>query len=336
MGTPRAPWQNIVCLCPQTTGIATAAAFTSGLFMIETGKPGLPVLNRDFSINPGQRFVEERQAFGLSNIMKEERKLENEFPTCTLEAPLNAFNFSLIAWSFFQKGISEATGTPYVKTAIAYTDPACEMWLTIADPITGALATGNNEAMHGANCKSFTISGQEGGQAKISAEFIGGNFANNFNAASAVITVSEQAGLLYRNMVMKLDTNQIYVPSFSITFNNNAETLAYNSTAARKHILGDLEITGEISVPRDSGNATEDDDAQIIDLLAGDDKRLQIYWGAVPAVANAQIAIDLGILYKEKEKTNEVEVGSRLPFEYVGDNNALSVTMADTIDRTIP
>ena len=103
-----------------------------------------------------------------------------------------------------------------------------------------------------------------------------------------------------------------------------------------KHLLQKASITGEIPIPRDSGNATEDAEAQITDLLAGDDKRLQIdFGGNNPATTAGDWALDMDILYKSKEKVVDPEVGNRLPFEQVAGSNDLSLTWADGIDRTI-
>jgi hypothetical protein len=334
MGTPKAPWQQMCLIALQTSLITAVADLNTGCAGVEASKPLLALLNRDFSLNPGQQFIEERQAFGISNIKLEERKLGGLLPTTTLEFPLNAYNFSLIALLFFQSGVSEGAAAAYVKTAIPYTSPVCTFWATIADPITGAITSGNNEAIHGAIVKSFTISGQEGGQLKISAEFVGRSFVSDFSDADGVLTASSQAGLLYRNVNMSLDGNTVYTPSFSITFNNNAETIVYNNQLALKHLLHDLEITGEFTIPRDSGTAGEDDDAQIIDLLAGDDKRLKIdIGGNNPATTTGDFALDMDVLYKEKEKSNDQEVGNRLPFEQVAGTNNLSVTWSDGIDR---
>jgi len=336
MGTPRAPWQNIVCICPQVTSISTAATFLSTDDAIETGKPGLPVLNRDYSLNPGQRFIEERQAFGISNLKKEERKLDRKLPSVTLEFPVNAYNLKLLLWLFFQKGMSEADTSPYVGTCVPYTDCDCEVWATVADPITGALSSGDNEAIHGAIVRSLTISGEEGGQIKGSAEFVGANYTDTFNTANAVVTVSTQTALLYRDTVIALDNNQIYIPSFSVTLEHDVASLNYNSMTMRKHVLGDLVVTGELVIPRDSGSASEDDEAQITDLLAGDDKKLVIYWGNSPASSTGDVSIVMDILYKEKEKVSDNEIGTRLPFEQVAGNDNLSITVADGIDRGIP
>ncbi len=337
MGTPRAPWQQLALIALQTSGITSAADFSSSCIGVETGKPGLPVLNRDYSLNPGQQFIEERQAFGISNLKKEERKLGGMLPTTTLEFPANAYNLALVLWLFFQTGVSEADTSPYVKTAIPYTSPVCEVWASIADPITGAITSGNNEAIHGAIISSWTLSGEENGQLKISAEFVGRQFVKDFSDADGVLTVSTQAGLLYRNTNISLDGNTVYCPSFSITFSHNVESPAYNGQYPRKHVLHDLEITGEIVIPRDSGSAAEDNEAQITDLLAGDDKRLKIdVGGHNPASAEGDIALDMDILYKEKEKVSEAEIGTRLPFEQVAGSNDLSITCADGIDRGIP
>ncbi len=290
----------------------------------------------DFSLNPGQAWIEENQMFGISNIKKEERKQDILFPTTTLEFPMNAYNFSLIAWLCYQSGVSEAGASAYVKTLIPYTSPECEVWASIIDPVTGAITSGNNEAIHGAIVKSFTVSGEQGGQMKISAEFIGRAYSQSFSDGDGVLTVSEQTGLLYKNMNVSLDGNTIYVPSISITFTNNAVSIPYNTTNVLKHLLKKASITGDLPIPRDSGTAGEDAEAQITDLLAGDDKRLQINFGGNnPATTAGDWALDMDILYKSKEKVVEPEVGNRLPFEQIAGSNNLSCSWADGIDRTI-
>lgn len=480
MANPKAPWQQLILLDTQTTSIVTPGTFLSSDIGVETGKPGIQVLNGDFSLAPEKQFIEERLATGISNLKKGaaadaiehlgetnfashalwdvtgvcvdsggdaewtfgggtlvgtltqtagnrvnrgdnyefysltytvsvtlapdgdfelslgtfsdetiplpytagthtvhfmsaaaanaasfvisttettssqgqfaiddislkklgslqlERRSDILRPTVTLEFPANAYIMKAIFWLFFQKGTTEAGATPYVTTCIPYTANDCEVWASLADPVTGALATGKNEAMHGVIVKSFTLTSEEGGQAKVSVEFVGCSYSEIFNTVNAVMTVSGKPGLLHRNLKVELDDNTIYTPSLSITFSHDVFSPSYNSGKIKKHILQDLMISGEITVPRDSGTVGEDAEAQITDLLAGDDKKLELYWGAIPAAQEGDLAFLCDILYKSKEKTSEGEVGNRLPFEGVAGSNNVSLTVADAIDRGIP
>ncbi len=480
MADPKSLYQQLALIDPQVTNILTRSTFLSSDKSVETGKPGIAVLNGDYSLAPEKQFIEEDLAFGISNLKKgasadaiehlsegafashtkwdvtgvctdsggnaewtfatealagtltqtaanrtkigdnfemysltytvavttapdgdfvlslgtfsdetivlpftagthtihfmsaaganaadfvitttESTSTQGQFsiddislkklgslqlerrsdifrPTVTLEFPANAYIMKLIFWLFFQTGATEAAATPYVATCIPYTAPDCEVWASIVDPVTGALATGKNEAMHGVIVKSFTLTSEEGGQAKVSVEFVGGSYSNIFNTANAVITVSTKPGLLHRNLKVELDDNPICIPSINVTFAHDVFSPSYNSGKIKKHLLQKLLISGEIGVPRDSGTVGEDAEAQITDLLAGDDKKLELYWGAIPAAEEGDLAILIDILYKSKEKVSEGEIGNRLPFEGVAGSNNVSLTVADAIDRGIP
>ena len=122
MANPKSKFQQLCLIGLQKNSISTVADVNTGCIGVETSKPGIPLLN-DFSLNPGQAWIEENQMFGISNIKKEERKQDILFPTTTLEFPMNAYNFSLIAWLCYQSGVSEAGAGAYVKTLIPYTSP---------------------------------------------------------------------------------------------------------------------------------------------------------------------------------------------------------------------
>ena len=93
MGTPKAPWQNQVAIELQQTSISTAGTFATGTFGIEAiSKHLLPVLNRDYSLNPGLQFIEDRRAYGVADQNIAEQRPSILSPTTSIEFAAHSYN----------------------------------------------------------------------------------------------------------------------------------------------------------------------------------------------------------------------------------------------------
>lgn len=331
-----APWQERYLIGLQSTSISTAVTFDGSAVGIDTGKTLWKVTNNPF-INPGQQIIDQRKATGQSTRLTGtggEFQLGVQRPVVTVEFDVNANILALLLRSLFQNGLTEAVGSPYVKTCIPYTTPNAVSWLSMAYVLSTSTAT-ENAIAHGGICRSLTISGDEQSQSiKGSAELMFASYAATYDASSATITDPTIASLLYKNMTATLGAQALNCPSFSLTISNNAELRYYHATSGVKFILGDLTVEGEIVVPRDSGNAANDDNAMIDDLIALTDNVLAIYWGNSPASANGNVSLIVNALNTDLDKVQETEIGTRVPFMSVDDtSNDISFTLADSIDR---
>lgn len=333
-----APWQQRYLIGAQTSSISTAVTFDGSAVSIDTGKSLWKVTNMPF-INPSQQIIDQRKATGQATRLTGtggEFQLGIQRPVVTIEFDVNANILTLLLWSLFQGGVSEAAGTPFVKTAVPYTSPSASVWLSLAYVLSTSTA-GENAIASGGICRSITISGDEQGQSiKGSAEIAFASYAATYDASSATITDPAIAPLLYKNMDFTFAGDAINIPSFSITISNNATGPSYHATTIQKWVLGDLTIEGEIVVPKNSGNSNHDNNAMITDLVNLTDNILTLYWGNTPASASGNVSLILNGLTTDVDKVEEMEVGTRVPFMNVDDtSNDISWTWADTIDRSI-
>lgn len=332
-----APWAERYLIGLQETTIATVVTFDGTAVGIDTGKCLWKVTNNPF-INPGQQIIDQRKATGQATRLTgtgAEFQLGVQRPTVTVEFDCNANNLAILFRSLFQTGLTEAVGTPYVKTCIPYTVNTVDAWLSMAYVLSTS-AAGENAIAHGGLVRSLTISSDEQSQSvKGSAEILFASYAATYDASSATITDPAIAPLLYKNMDFTLGTQAINIPSFTLTISNNAELKFYHATSGVKYVLGDLTIEGEIVVPRDSGHSSYDDNVMITDFVALTDHIMKFYWGATPAAANGQVSLVLNGLTTDVDKVQETEIGTRVPFMHAGDgSNSISFTLADLIDRS--
>lgn len=323
----------------QPTSISTLVDFGTVTVGAEvSGSPLMKVTNFPF-VNPGQQIIDQRKATGRATRLittGSEFQLGIARPTVSLEFDANANNMSLMFWLLMQSGSSEAVGTPFIKTFIPYTTCIAEVWASLAYVVSTTTA-GENWRADGGVVRSITIAGDEASQSiKATVEIAFASFAATFDASSALVADPVIESLLYKNCTIELATNPVNLPSWSLTFTNNAEMRFLDSPTALKAVLGDLGVTGEIVVPRDSGNAAHDDNALLTDLLNLTDNLLEIVFGADPSANDGDFKILINGFNTDIDKVDEIEVGWRVPIMHAYDGtNELVVTATDAIDRGI-
>ena len=149
----------------------------------------------------------------------------------------------------------------------------------------------------------------------------------------------EKAPILYSDLTCVLDTaDAVNLENFEFTITNNATSPSYNTGAVVKHILGDLEVTGTFGMPRDSGDAQQNDNTAIDDFIAGSDQLLKIHNGNSPASGDADLEFKFNVRYNDAVVNNLTnELGTAVGFENADDgSNDISITLADAEDRSIP
>lgn len=340
-----APWQQRYLLALNVTSITTVPDFaTAGVLAEASGLPLLKATNFPFDLDPGLQFIDQRKSIGQStrhigaNNTRSEFQAGATIPVCTFEMDATANILALLLWSVFQTGASEAVGTPFLKTYVPYTVPTVEVWATIADMLSASVA-GENQAIHGAVVRSITVSGDMTSQSiKLSVEMVGGSHVVTLDLSSAILTDPNIAVLLFKNMDVEINAASVNISAFSFTITNGLASPTYHQGTPFKHALGDLNVEGEFTIPRDSNDSSSDDNAQVTDFLALTDFTLEFFWGQSPAVADQEIAFQFnGLRTSFPGRVADQELGSTVAFMNADDDtNDISITLADAIDRTIP
>ena len=269
------------------------------------------------------------------------RSLNGKQPSFTGESDGNAYLLRTLFWLLFQSGAVEtdtAGLAPYMVTCTQYTNPETEVWASILRK----LGTDTGDLHHiitGAIVKSLTLS-SDGAQLKVSAEFQGRDWSDSFefDTLAAVLTDPAVATLMWEDATVKLDANTIMASGFSLTINNNADFKRYNAELAQRVVLGDLTAEGELTIPRVTGAATEDDNAQIDAMLAGTDKLLTIYWGNSPATTAGDLSIIANVRYAEGVTVEgDTELEMKIPLVGVDDGtNSINISVATDESYSIP
>ena len=345
MGT-RTIWQNLYGIMHATGSPATGYAVDTNKFLatpdigLEVGKHAIPIIGNP-SLDPGKAIIDQRKAVGISTRRTGagyEYQQGVEEPTVTLEMEAIPNMIALFSWLLFQKGGSEGVATPFTKTFIPYTDPACEIWASILQQMSAEDA--DSHVIHGAICQSMTLSAAEGEALKLSATMNGSRFFDtfDFDAQASVLAVSEKAPLLFQDCgqspaVLTLDGAAINIPGFSITITNNAVGKKYANAHIYEFILGDLTGDGTFTMPW--GQATEGANEQLDNFIAGIDTVLVLEWGT--AGSEGHIKIEANCRYTGAPLGGDDEIVTECPFDlvYDGTNDAIKITVSDAVDRGI-
>lgn len=340
-----APWEKRFISGYQTTSIDTAVTFDASVKSIVTGKPLLKVTN-DPTITPGFETVEQNKATGLPVPLLSAGGGEIQIgvgrPTVPIEMDANANNLAMLLWLLFQKGASEGGVTPFVKTYAKYANAEAEVWASVAEVLSTSVAA-ENRILNGGIVSSLTVASDSGSQSvKVTADIMGGGttgFAATYDASAAVLTDPAIAVLLFKNMTCEIDDLAVNLDSFTFTITNNLATKPYNTQFTKKHILNRLDITGEIVLPKDSGQASLDDNAMLTKFINLTDFKLELFWGNSPATTDGDVAFQFNCVATDNEEIDsDGEIANRIPFRNVRDDsgNDVSISLADAIDRAIP
>lgn len=251
----RVPWQDQYLICQSST-ISEAKDFSAGSMGIELSKYALPLTNHPH-IGLGQNIIKTAKSLGIAQNQRGggyEFQAGTRLPTVTLETHYTACYLSLFLWLLFQNGSSEGPPTGYDKVYQPWTNPTPEIYCNIAHVMSSGSA--DSFRIRGGIVRSVTISGEEGGECKISVEIIGAYIDTNFNASSAVIDFpvgSEQwhrpASFQIANLyIPHSDLDTLLMDKFSFTVSNNATVKYNNSQSPTSFILGKLEATLNFSL----------------------------------------------------------------------------------------
>ncbi len=188
-------------------------------------------------------------------------------PTFTLEMPANAYNLSLFLWLLFQRGASETTsGSVVTSTFIPYTSVDIEVYTAVSRSMVDAITTINQDTTShlilGCICQSLTISAEERGILRLSAEMIGashrlyntlGKLESTYNYPRLnwnSISVTDTLTVSHNGTAYTLKTN---VASDGFTDPADLATNEYEvaTTAFTNSLTGESIAIGDFNFPDD-------------------------------------------------------------------------------------
>ena len=342
-----APWEQRYLFAVQKSAITSALSFDAVTVGAEvSAKPLLKATNNPFDLDAGLIFIDQKKATGQStrhigaNSTRSEFQISGGIPVTTFEMDLTPNITKLILWLLFQKGASEAATTPFLATYIPYANGQadCEVWATILDLLSTSVA-GENQAIHGCIVRSMTISGDMNSQSmKLSVELVGAAHVLTYNASSSLVADPNIAPLLFKDMDFDIADNAVNISAISFTITNNAFSPMYGQATPFKHVLNGLDVTVEVTIPRDSAYATIDDNVLVADYKAVTGRKMEIYWGSSPASADQSLAFQFNVINSaQPSRVADGELGHTVTYLNADDDTTnISVTCADAIDRVIP
>lgn len=325
MGEPTA-WMDLYAFDGPQDDISTAKTLANG---VDTDDSGILLTNHP-SIAEGLTIIDQRKTTGLSQRYTTtgyEFQEGTKVPVFNPEFDGNCWNLALILWSFFQNGASESgLADPYTISYVPYTDgDVDECWLTWVRK----LSTGSNShRLTGAICNSITFTMETGGALKVSANFMGKTLEKDHDPADDNFTFAAKAPLLFQDSTVKLDTVATAIPSISITLTNNLVPKLNNVQTVSKFVLNDLDVTGSITIP--GLNNT-----QAAKFASGTDTLLDIQWGDLDTAGDLKISVNMRYTGEGLEGDDELNLACPFVGAYDGTNNAVAITLLESIERSI-
>jgi len=324
----------------QTEGIDSTISFTSGFRGFGAdGVYAIP-LNNHPHFDPGQNIIDQRKAIGIpvrrTGSGFEFQQAHRE-PRTTYEFDANAYLLAPFFWLLFQNGASEGSSAPYAKTFTPYTSPDCEVWASLLRKMSSSSA--DSHVIHGAIVRSIRLTAETGGPLRATVEFIGYSWDDTFNASSAILNFSQTAPLLWKDAGnvagIYVESTNLNIRGFDITFNNNATAVYYSSQYPEKFVLGDLTVEGEITVPWDA--QTVGGNYLLNKFVNGEDVVLHIWWGSYAGNTVGDFSIKVNMRFTGAEVGGETETEVRLPFIHAFDGvNNIEVKCVDNYQMSIP
>ena len=328
--TMRVPYQDIYFI--DTSTDITAAADWSGTGLGASVYNLLPTNKPD--LLSGKVVNDVRKATGLSQRRTgdgyEFTMLHEEPSISGLTVELNRQVLGLWMWLLLQSGVSQ-DADPYEKTGIPYTDSDCEIFCSIGRLLD---AGAYSHRIDGAIIKSLTVSGSSGGVLTMSADFIGRDFSDTVDLSGVATTAVAEVPVLFQELATTLDTNAIELDSFELTITNNAERRYYDNPLCTKIVLGNLEVSGNFTMPWTQTN--ESKNTAMTDFLAGNDMLLVI---ATTPASTDDVSFSVNARYTGDPtlSPDAVEHMLNIPFigAYDGTNHAIQIYCEDGITRGI-
>jgi len=346
----RVLWQDQYAFAYQTTSIGSTIDFaTASGAGVGTSEYALPLINHPH-IDAGLDIIDQRKAIGISQRSvatgHQEFLQGTKNPNSTWEFDGNAYNLAPFLWTLFQKGTTEGTGTAkFTKTydpPTATEGPECEVWMLLLRKMEEATNAHSTRGT-GFIVKSITLSADGFSPLRVSVELVGKDVSYVYDAQNAVFTYNTKSFLVWggsSGATCEIDGAAVQLEGFTLTITNNAIARHYGGQDVDKFITSDYTLEGSISVFWGDSNASQDQETQLVDFVAGTDKRLHIYWGTTGGATTAgDLDILANIRYTGATLADvDTEIVTECPFVgvYDGTYDAIQIVLSDGIDRAIP
>jgi hypothetical protein len=280
------------------------------------GKFALPLLDHPDYKAPSTTN-EAEQARGISQRhVREYNTVQTGDPFETTIGMLgDAYYGSLLAYSLFQEGTTEAVGTNTalnVLTCVPYTSADPEMYMYLTRALQNAAGSDPVDVLvKGAIVSQLTLSAEQGGLLNLEAVIKGAKWEQkdiSSSLAAMSTFVNNVIPLKFQDMAAAIHDGSnwvpISIPSMSVTFTNNVVFNFYNGPAASSANMGRLGVSGTVTLPW--GAPTVGKNYLIDRFLAGETRRMVFYWGTkgTPAVATDYLLSDVDRL---KNGTTDVK-----------------------------
>ena len=273
----------------------------------------------------------------------------HEASPVTLEGNANSYVMSLFLWSLFQKGASENTASGTVTmTCIPYDDPTPEMYFSLVKLMGSAGTNINADTLShyktGCIVQSLTITGEERGLIKYSAEVLG---AVDSISSTDLGTAAAWSGLAhpvnttswkYQDFDVEMDGTAVNVKGMNLTFNNNLIPVYFDTGAVAGYRLQRCTVEGTLDLPW--GITTKGANTALALYKAGTDFTLE-FFTTDGAVAHNAVDIALNLIIDEFDMSDDPEIASVLTFHGVfdGSNASMDVRVgydATYLDHSVP
>ena len=322
----RVTWQDRYAI-EQTASLTAKPTFAASAIGIEgTGAAGgkfLMPLTDHPHLKPSSAIQNQEQAIGLAQRHHLEYEPTIAEPSSvTVNMWANAYNVSLFLWLLFQSGCSEADATVNTLTAIPYVSSEPEIYAAVTRILGGTAGNADTVSQYlaGCICRSLTLSGEVGGIITMSAELVAADWQTASDDLGSVswsaLTFSDQPPLKFQNMYFVLGGRSVGIPSFSITFNNNAAAQFYNNETIQRYTLGRLTAEGSFSIPW--SDTYEGDNQQLNAFKDGDEQLFTAYWGDASGATANSLSISCNIQSTDTDMTDvEGEINTSINFAAV-------------------
>jgi len=348
---PRASWQDQYAFWAQTANLFdpdNISSPTTGDFGPAEDVFGWDVLGHPNASNK-QTFIDNRKAYGIPT--RYTGSGAREFQQGVFEAG-GSFEYqvscgALIAWlwTMFQDGTSHAdvsgSGSLEQYRFQRYTSSDIEV---VNNIVRNMAASGSySHRLGGSIAQSIQLAVGENDVLKATMEAISYAWSNQVDWGSLdsnVSSYSSQPVLLFQDANVYLGGEQVVIPTVEMTITNSAVMKFYNSQNAQRFVLGDLAITGTISVPWEAHPETASPgtdqglNQQLTDFQNGVDKPLIISWGNSDEDNSLRIQLNIRYQTPEIESSDNDEIRWSLPFiaAYDGTNEAVRIYATEAAD----
>lgn len=353
---PRVSWQDQYAVSFQSANLFNASQIVNPtvgtLYGIEEGVYGWDVLGHpDLSNN--QTFIDNRKAYGRP--VRITGSGAREFQQGSIRAGGN-FEWQVSAssiipwlWAFFQDGssIAAVTGTA-ANTQYRFREYTSSDIEVVSNIIRNMGSGSVSHRIAGCVPRSIQFQVGEDDVLKATMENVAYHHAANIDWStlnSGVSSYSNKNVLLWQDACVQMGTaltglDTVVLPGIDFTITNNIIAKFYDNQFAQRYVLGDLGITGNITLPWEahpetaSPSTEQSKNVQLTDFQAGTDKLIVISWGGATEDNSLRFELNVRFGTPALESNDNDEIVWSLPFTGAANVNSSPAKQAISIYAT--